>query len=70
MITKILSNDLREKGIIALTIHPGWVLTDMGGPDAPLEKEETISKLINLIEKVDISDSGKFLDWQGNELPW
>lgn len=70
MITKILSNDLRKKGIIALALHPGWVLTDMGGKDAPLEKEESISMIIEIIEKVDISDSGKFLDWQGNELPW
>ena len=70
MITKILSNDLREKEITVLAIHPGWVLTDMGGPDAPLEKEETISMLINLIETIEISDTGKFLDWQGNALPW
>lgn len=70
MITKILSNDLRDKGITALVIHPGWILTDMGGPNAPQQKEEPISMIIDLIEKTDISDSGKFLDWQGNEQPW
>ncbi len=70
MITKILSNDLREKGIVALAIHPGWIKTDMGGPNAPQEIEEPISMIINLIEDSDISQSGKFLDWKGNELPW
>jgi len=70
MITKILSNDLRDKGITALAIHPGWILTDMGGPNAPQQKEEPISMIIDLVEKIDISDSGKFLDWQGNEQPW
>lgn len=70
MITKILSNDLREKGIVALAIHPGWIKTDMGGPNAPQEIEEPISMIINLIEGSDISQSGKFLDWKGNELPW
>lgn len=70
MITKIMSYDLKEKGIITLAIHPGWIKTDMGGEDAPLEKEEPISLIIDLIEKIDISNTGKFLDWQGNELPW
>ncbi len=70
MITKILSNDLRDKGITTLAIHPGWIFTDMGGPNAPQQKEEPISMIIDLVERTEISDSGKFLDWQGNELPW
>ena len=70
MITKILSNDLREKGIVALAIHPGWLKTDMGGPNAPLEKEEPISMIIDLIENADINSTGKFLDWKGQEVPW
>jgi NAD(P)-dependent dehydrogenase (short-subunit alcohol dehydrogenase family) len=70
MITKILSNDLQDKGIIALAIHPGWIKTDMGGPNAPQEKEEPISMIIDLIEKTSISHSGKFLDWKGNDIPW
>ncbi|MCG3216991.1 MAG: SDR family oxidoreductase [Candidatus Heimdallarchaeota archaeon] len=70
MITKILSNDLLEKGIIVLAIHPGWLRTDMGGSTAPLEKEKPISMIIDLIEKVEISDTGKFLSWEGEEIPW
>jgi NAD(P)-dependent dehydrogenase (short-subunit alcohol dehydrogenase family) len=70
MITKILSNDLREKEITTLAIHPGWIYTDMGGPNAPLQKEEPVSEIINLIEETSIADSGKFLDREGNELPW
>ncbi|MHA2289626.1 MAG: SDR family oxidoreductase [Promethearchaeota archaeon] len=70
MITKILSNDLKKEGIVSIAIHPGWILTDMGGPDAPLKKEEPISQIIDLIEKCDLSNSGKFLDWEGNEVPW
>jgi len=70
MITKILSNDLKEKGITALAIHPGWIQTDMGGPNAPQQKEEPISMIIDLVEKSDITSSGKFLDWRGLEVPW
>ncbi|MHA2403572.1 MAG: SDR family oxidoreductase, partial [Candidatus Kariarchaeaceae archaeon] len=51
MITKILSNDLRKNEITVLTIHPGWIKTDMGGSEAPLQKEGPISKIIELIER-------------------
>ncbi len=70
MITKIMSNDLRDKGITAIVIHPGWIKTDMGGPKAPLEIEEPISQIIALTERCGIAESGKFLDREGNEVPW
>jgi NAD(P)-dependent dehydrogenase (short-subunit alcohol dehydrogenase family) len=70
MITKILSNDLRDKGIVTIAVHPGWLQTDMGGPEAPDEKEGPISEIIQLIERIDLSDSGNFLDRTGTVLPW
>jgi len=70
MITKILSYDLKDKGITALSVHPGWIKTDMGGEHAPLEVEEPISQIIRLIDTRNISESGKFLDREGNEMPW
>ena len=70
MITKILSNDLREKDITVLAIQPGWIQTDMGGPEAPLKPEEPISKIIRLVESKGIVDTGKFLTQEGKELPW
>jgi len=70
MITKILSNDLRDQGIATIAIHPGWIKTDMGGSNAPLEIEEPISKIIDLTDRSGISESGKFLDREGNDVPW
>ena len=70
MITKILSNDLYNKGITVLSIQPGWVQTDMGGPEAPLTPEESISKIIKLVNVKGIDDSGKFFTQDGLELPW
>ncbi|MGC9778359.1 MAG: SDR family NAD(P)-dependent oxidoreductase [Candidatus Heimdallarchaeota archaeon] len=70
MITKILSNDLREKEITVLAIQPGWIQTDMGGLNAPLKPERSISKIIELVESKKIADTGKFLTQEDNVLPW
>jgi NAD(P)-dependent dehydrogenase (short-subunit alcohol dehydrogenase family) len=70
MVSKILSNDLRDKGITVIALQPGWIKTDMGGVSAPMELEDTISILIELINKVSIDDTGKFLNWDGSEIPW
>ena len=70
MITKILSYDLFDKGIVAVAIHPGWIKTDMGGEEAPLEIENPITQIINTIETTNIIKTGKFLDREGKMLPW
>ncbi len=71
MITKILSIELKEFGIIVVSLHPGWVKTTMIYTDkAPLETEESISGMIQVIESLEIKDSGCFFDWKGNEMPW
>jgi NAD(P)-dependent dehydrogenase (short-subunit alcohol dehydrogenase family) len=56
--------------ITALVIHPGWVKTDMGGSQAPLEVRDSAAGILAVIAKTTIKDSGKFFDWQGKSLPW
>ncbi|MHA2244737.1 MAG: SDR family oxidoreductase [Candidatus Hodarchaeales archaeon] len=71
MVTKMLSNELREKKIIVVSFHPGWVKTTMLYTDkAPLEPPESISGMIKTIESLEIDSTGKFLDWKGKEMPW
>jgi NAD(P)-dependent dehydrogenase (short-subunit alcohol dehydrogenase family) len=71
MMTKMLSHELRDYGIIVVSLHPGWVRTTMlYCENAPLEPSESIGGMIQVIESLEIKESGKFLDWQGNELPW
>jgi NAD(P)-dependent dehydrogenase (short-subunit alcohol dehydrogenase family) len=71
MITKMLSHELRDSGIIVVSLHPGWVRTTMlYCESAPLEPSESIKGMIQVIEDLKIDDSGRFLDWKGNELPW
>ncbi|AGC42652.1 CsgA protein [Myxococcus stipitatus DSM 14675] len=65
-----LSNDLRGHGILSVLLHPGWVKTDMGGPDAPLPPRESVRGMLNIIDGLRAEHSGRFFDYQGEEVPW
>jgi len=61
---------IEERDMIALTLHPGWVKTEMGGPRAPLSADKSAEGLITVIETATPGDSGKFFNHAGRELPW
>jgi len=56
--------------IVSLTLHPGWVQTQMGGSGAPLSAYDSAKGLVDVIQRATITDSGKFLDYKGDLLPW
>lgn len=68
MFAKTLS--IEERDMIVLTLHPGWVKTEMGGARAPLAPDKSAEGLITVIETVTPGDSGKFFNHAGRELPW
>lgn len=68
MFTKSLSID--EPKIIALSLHPGWVRTRMGGPSAPVAPYKSAEGLLEVIENAQAEHTGKFFNYQGQELPW
>jgi NAD(P)-dependent dehydrogenase (short-subunit alcohol dehydrogenase family) len=69
-VMKSMAIDLAPRGIIAVPMHPGWVRTDMGGPKAPLSAEESASGMRRVVDGLTLADSGRFLQWDGKELPW
>lgn len=69
-VVKSLSIDLRDRGIAVVTLHPGWVKTDMGGPDAHLEIPDSVRDMVALLDRLTIADSGRFLNHDGSEVPW
>lgn len=69
-VVKSLAIDLAPRGIIAMAMHPGWVRTDMGGPEAPLDAVTSASGMRRVIAELTSQDSGRFLQYDGEELPW
>lgn len=67
---KSLALDLRSRGVAAAVFHPGWVQTRMGGESAPMEPQESVSRLRRLIEDLSVEHSGRFFSHDGSELPW
>jgi NAD(P)-dependent dehydrogenase (short-subunit alcohol dehydrogenase family) len=70
MLTRALAFDLQSRGIIVIALHPGWVRTDMGGRSAPLSPKNSALGILSLADRLTLSDCGRFLTWDGHELPW
>lgn len=68
MLTKCFA--IENSKIITISLRPGWVKTEMGGTLANIEIQESVKQMIKIIANLDINDSGKFLDYQGNVNEW
>jgi hypothetical protein len=53
-----------------LNIHPGWVRTDMGGMNADIDVETSVTGIANVLEERAGSGGQHFLDYKGNTIPW
>ncbi len=70
MAARVLAFDSAMSGITSVTMNPGWVQTDMGGPNAALKPQESGTALRALINRLTPADNGKFFQYDGSELPW
>jgi NAD(P)-dependent dehydrogenase (short-subunit alcohol dehydrogenase family) len=65
-----LAIDVRPQGLIAAVVHPGWVKTRMGGPNALISPERSVTSLRGVIEGLTAEQSGGFFDYDGTPLGW
>jgi len=70
MLTKNMAIAYQPHGITVVGLHPGWVKTDMGGPEAPLSVEESVTRLLGIIENLSPSRSGEFISFEGQVIPY
>ena len=67
---KNLSIDLEKEDVLVMSMHPGWVKTDMGGPDALITTEECTTEMLNTLRKLNASNQGCFLRYNNTEIQW
>jgi NAD(P)-dependent dehydrogenase (short-subunit alcohol dehydrogenase family) len=67
---KSLALEAKPRGIIAAMLHPGWVQTRMGGPNAPLQPADAVSAMRRTIDGLGPDLSGAFLNYDGAPIPW
>ncbi|PPC94789.1 MAG: short-chain dehydrogenase [Methylotenera sp.] len=70
MVMKSLAIDLKPYGISVVTLHPGWVQTDMGGPNGLIDTFTSVTGLREVIANLSLNNSGKFIAYDGKEIAW
>ncbi|MHA7773056.1 SDR family oxidoreductase [Roseibium sp. M-1] len=69
-VMQCLATDLEADGIAVVLVDPGWVRTDMGGPEADHEAEDVARGILKISEGLTVADTGKFFKWNGEERPF
>ena len=69
-VVKSLALDLAPEGIATATLHPGWVRTDMGGPNGLIDAPESVSGMLNVIDGLSVANTGQFFSYDGSTIAW
>ena len=70
MAMKCLSIDLQPEGILVMTMHPGWVQTEMGGPGALIDTTTCAKTMIETLYQLTEKDHGAFLRYNNTPIQW
>ena len=65
-----LWSELKGRGLTLLSLHPGWVRTDMGGSAAPVSVDESARGIVAMIARERGKHRHAFIDYQGAEMAW
>jgi NAD(P)-dependent dehydrogenase (short-subunit alcohol dehydrogenase family) len=70
MLSRTMSFDLKKDNIVSVVLDPGWVQTDMGGPNAPLKPLEAATPIVKTAKELTLEKSGQFIYHDGKQLNW
>ncbi|KAK7939178.1 hypothetical protein WMY93_002504 [Mugilogobius chulae] len=64
------SVELQKDDIFCMLLHPGWVRTDMGGPQGEIDVHESVEGMLKLMNSLTEKQNGALLNWKGETVPW
>lgn len=70
MAVRTICKEVKPHGVGVLALHPGWVQTDMGGPNALISTTQSVTGLVKVILALDDKTNGAFIQHDGVHLPW
>ncbi|MDG2249685.1 MAG: SDR family oxidoreductase [Gammaproteobacteria bacterium] len=69
-VVKSIAVDLGGAGFDVAVLHPGWVRTDMGGPNGLIDTETSVVGMISVIDNLNSDNTGSFFNYDGTIIPW
>lgn len=69
-LSKSLSIQLKADNVIVAPIHPGWVQTDMGGPNAPIDTKTSVENMVRTFKNITHDQAGLLLNYDGTVIPY
>jgi NAD(P)-dependent dehydrogenase (short-subunit alcohol dehydrogenase family) len=70
MMTRALAADLAAARVTVVSIHPGWLRTDMGGDEADVPADEAAATIVETVDGLGLAHSGSYMDRDGTPHPW
>lgn len=70
MFVRTMAAELKREGFTFVLLDPGWVRTEMGGPDAPTSTDESVRAMLKVLDTLSPTDMGSFLNRRGKRVPW
>jgi NAD(P)-dependent dehydrogenase (short-subunit alcohol dehydrogenase family) len=64
------ARDAKPLGITVVILSPGWVRTDMGGPNATLSPEESVAGMIRIIDRITPEETSSWFNYDGTPVEW
>ncbi|HVY13620.1 MAG TPA: SDR family oxidoreductase [Rhodopila sp.] len=65
-----LAIDWQPDGLLCTVLHPGWVRTDMGGPNGDIDARESVTGMRKVIAGLTPAQSGAFFNYDGTPIAW
>jgi NAD(P)-dependent dehydrogenase (short-subunit alcohol dehydrogenase family) len=69
-VMQCLATQMKQENIAVAALHPGWVRTDMGGANADISVGESAEGIYAVVRNLSMANTGKFLNYNGDDMSW